>query len=140
TEEFAAGAMGMKRLRNYYGIYKIYEKGDLRYLQHGTTQHGRQYIAGPKKSIPLGYYHYSTPPAQVLLSDNIKLKRIGMIGLGTGALATYVCDGQMFDVYELDPDNLPIAQENFTYLSIAENNGAKLKFVFGDGRVALQPH
>ena len=76
--------------------------------------------------------------AQVLLSDGIELERIGMIGLGTGALAAYTHKGQMFDVYELDPDNLPIARENFTYLDIAENNGAKLNFIFGDGRIALR--
>lgn len=138
TEDLAVGATSVKRLRNFYGVYKIYDKGNLRYLQHGTTQHGRQYVTGPKTEIPLGYYHPTTPAAEILLSTNFTFRDIGMIGLGTGALASYAGAGQSFIIYELDPDNLSIAERDFTYLSIARGNGADLKYVFGDGRVSLR--
>jgi len=138
TEDLFVGATETKRLRNFYGIYKVYDKGNLRFLQHGTTQHGRQYISGPKHDTALAYYHPTTPAAGILMSDHFNFRNIGMVGLGTGALVSYAERGQTFIVYELDPDNLPVAEENFTYIEIAGENGANLSFVFGDGRVSLR--
>lgn len=138
TEELSVGAKAVKRLRNFYGIYTVYDKNNLRYLQHGTTQHGRQYINGPNRETPLAYFHPTTPAAEVLLSNEFEFSKIGMIGLGTGALAAYAGQGQSFAIYELDPDNLSVAELNFTYLDIARRNGADLTFVFGDGRIALR--
>jgi SAM-dependent methyltransferase len=138
TEELAAGVTPVKRLRNYYGVYKIYDRDGLRYLQHGTTQHGRQYLGGPKRDVPLAYFHPTTPAAGVLRSGAFPLRSIGMIGLGTGALAAYAGEGQSFTVYELDPDNLPLAETYFSYLEQARARGARLDVVFGDGRVTVR--
>jgi len=138
TEQLSVRATGVTRLRNYYGIYKIYDNNGLRYLEHGTTQHGRQYLSGPKRNIPLAYFHPSTPAAGVLQSKDFKFKDIGMIGLGTGALATYAGKGQTFTIYEIDPDNKAIAEEKFSYIDYARKNGAVVNYVFGDGRISLR--
>ncbi len=138
TEQLAVSAKRVTRLRNYYGIYKIYDRDGLRYLQHGTTQHGRQYLSGPKREVPLAYFHPSTPAAGVLQSKAFRFDNIGMIGLGTGALAAYAGEGQTFTIYELDPDNGRIAEESFGYLAQARRQGATVKHVFGDGRVSLR--
>ena len=138
TEDLAMGAARVKRLRNFYGIYKVFDKGNLRYLQHGTTQHGRQYLSGPEAQTPLGYYHPTTPAAEVLMSDVFHFAQIGMIGLGTGALTCYAGSNQVFTVYELDPDNLTVARENFTYLDVAEERGVDFRFVPGDGRLSVR--
>jgi SAM-dependent methyltransferase len=138
TEDIVAGAGGVKKLRNYYGIYKIYDHENMRYLQHGTTLHGRQYIAGPRADVPLSYFHPTTPAAGVLISTNFSFRNIGMIGLGTGALAAYAGNGQTFTIFELDPDNIPIAEKYFTYLGTARRRGARLDFVVGDGRISLR--
>ncbi len=137
TEQLAVSAKGVTRLRNYYGIYKIYDREGLRYLQHGTTQHGRQYLSGPKREVPLAYFHPSTPAAGVLQCGDFSFENIGMIGLGTGALAAYAGAGQTFTIYELDPDNGRIAEESFGYLAQARRQGAVVQHVFGDGRVSL---
>jgi len=138
TEDIVSCGSRITRLRNFYGIYKIYDSGNLRFLQHGTTLHGRQYISGPKVSIPLSYHHPSAPAGEVLTSTNFCFRNIGMIGLGTGALATYAGKGQTFTIFELDPDNVPVAEKNFTYLNIAREHGAETKFVIGDGRISLR--
>jgi len=138
TEQLSVNAKGVTRLRNYYGIYKIYDLDGIRYLQHGTTQHGRQYIAGPKRNVPLAYFHPTTPAAGVLKSDAFMMKDIGMIGLGTGALAAYAGEGQSFTIYEIDPDNKAIAEEKFSYINYARKKGAAIDYVFGDGRVLLR--
>lgn len=137
TEDLLAGAGRVKNLRNFYGIYKVFDAGNLRYLKHGTTQHGRQYLTGPERMTPLSYYHPTTPAAEVLRSGEFRFRRIGMVGLGTGALASYAGTGQEFVIYELDPDNLKVAKDNFTYLDFAGRRGAALTYVFGDGRVSL---
>jgi spermidine synthase len=138
TGDLVVGAHQTIRIRNYYGVYRIYDRGPLRYLQHGTTQHGRQYIEGHREALPLSYYHPSTPVASVLTCEVIPRTRVAMVGLGTGAVASYIREGQGLVVYELDPDNLPVAKNYFSYLDIAEAQGAQLEFVFGDGRVSLR--
>ncbi|MBN2300898.1 MAG: hypothetical protein JXN60_00145 [Lentisphaerae bacterium] len=138
TEQLYVGADSVVRHRNFYGVYKVYDKGNMRYLQHGTTLHGREYTQGPKAGIPLSYFHPSTPAGLILTCNKFFFRDIGMIGLGTGALASYAGEGQRFTVYELDHDNLHIADKNFTYLRTARNKGADLRFVFGDGRISLR--
>ncbi len=138
VEQLAVRAKGVERLRNYYGIYKIYDRDGLRYLQHGTTQHGRQYLAGPKRNVPLAYFHPTTPAAGVLQSDAFECRNIGMIGLGTGALVAYAGSNQTFTIYEIDRDNGRIAEESFDYLAQARKQGADVQHVFGDGRVSLR--
>jgi SAM-dependent methyltransferase len=134
-DRFADGGKVVARLRNYYGIYHIYDRDGIRYLQHGTTQHGRQYLEEPMRSIPLSYFHPSTPAAELLERKRAAIRDIGMIGLGSGALVAYAGEGQQFTVYELDPDNLTLAEQYFGYLEQARRQGAVLRFVFGDGRL-----
>lgn len=138
TEGLAVGADNVERLRNYYGIYRVYDAEGERFLQHGTTLHGREALDGPDVGVSLSYFHPTTPAAGVLMSGAFRFRDIGMIGLGTGALAGYVGDGQTFTIFELDPDNLPIAEQHFSYLRRARDRGAELDFVFGDGRVSLK--
>jgi SAM-dependent methyltransferase len=137
AESLAAGSSSLLRLRNYYGVYRVFDRDGLRYLQHGTTQHGRQYISGPRRGTPLSYHHPSTPGGRTLGSPALRRNRVHMIGLGTGAMAAYMGAGSFFTVFELDPDNVPIARGHFTYIEDAERRGAKLRFVIGDGRVRL---
>ena len=137
-DRFADGGQVVARLRNFYGIYHIFDRDGVRYLQHGTTQHGRAYLAGPQRRVPLAYFHPSTPAAGVLMEARERVRDIGMIGLGTGALVAYAGAGQHFHVYELDPDNLILAEKHFGYLGQAREQGAEVSFVFGDGRISLQ--
>jgi hypothetical protein len=137
-QQVAAGGRSVISLRNYYGIYNVFDRDGLRYLQHGTTLHGRQYTAEERRAEPLGYYHATTPAAGLLSAWGPRLRDIGMVGLGTGALAAYAGNGQHFTVYELDPDNLAIAERFFTYLDQSRRQGTVLDFVFGDGRISLR--
>jgi len=124
--------------RNYYGIYTVFDRDGMRYLQHGTTLHGRQYLDTARCTIPLSYYHPSTPAADVMTRWQPRLRDIGMVGLGTGALAVYAGEGARLTIYELDPDNHRLAEQYFSYLAQSRQRGVQLDFVFGDGRVALR--
>lgn len=136
TEQVAVGAQRVTRLRNFYGIYKVYDHAGQRVLQHGTTQHGRQYLDSARAGVPLAYFHPTTPAARVLAE--CQFKRVGMIGLGTGALVTYGKPGSEFVVFELDPDNIPIAEKQFSYLHIARTNGVMTEIITGDARLSVK--
>lgn len=137
TEDMANHNQSIKRFRNYYGIYKVYERDSVRYLQHGTTLHGSQIINRSCFPVPMSYYHPSTPAVSFLLQHGWKYTDIGMIGLGTGALVTYACSDQNFCIFELDPDNVYIAEKYFGYLDAGRSRGAKVSIVTGDGRMSL---
>jgi len=138
THDLATGAQDLHRHRNYYGIYKVYEVDDRRFLQHGTTSHGSEMQSGPFAHQPVGYYQFSAPAPQLLLRNPAMFRDIAMIGLGTGALPFYASAGTAFTIYELDPDNLPIAQDYFTFLKTAADHGVELDYRFGDGRIRLR--
>jgi SAM-dependent methyltransferase len=137
TQNFVLDSTTLHRSRNFYGIYHIYEKDNQRVLQHGSIIHGRQYLSLPKSNTPLSYFHPTTPAGELLSTNWFNFKDIAMVGLGSGALATYFNENQKLTVYELDRDNLPLAEKFFSYLSISRNKGAKQSFVFGDARIAL---
>jgi len=138
TGELALGSEGTRKFRNFYGIYQVYESGGERYLQHGTTLHGRQYLSGPKLNVPLSFFHPTAPAGELLSGKAFNFKDIGMIGLGTGALAAYSGKGDTFTIYELDRDCLDVAERFFSYLRYSREKGAEIKFIFGDGRISLR--
>ncbi len=124
--------------RNFYGIYKVFDQDGKRHLMHGTTRHGTQYLEDSEKHfLPLAYYHPTTPSGGLLDGNPMGVHDIGMIGLGSGALAAYLGVGQRMTVYEIDPDNIDIAETHFSFLERGRQNGAKIDYVVGDGRLAL---
>jgi len=127
-----------KRLRNFYGIYAMYEKDGQRILQHGTTVHGRQYADVKKSALPLGYYHPDTPAGELLRALAGNVRHAAMVGLGAGALTMYFSAGQQVTIFELDPDGVRIAEKEFSYLRQARQRGVKIDIQVGDGRINLQ--
>ncbi|TVM15561.1 hypothetical protein DPQ33_15300 [Oceanidesulfovibrio indonesiensis] len=129
------------RLRNFYGIYKVYDEDGIRYLRHGTTLHGMQRLDPDKSAVPLAYYHPTTPIGELLeqgvavLEPLRRESPVAIVGLGAGSLTMYAQPEQEWDVFELDPDNLGVARRFFTYL---EQSPGVLRFVFGDARLSLE--
>ncbi|MCJ7812150.1 hypothetical protein MUP95_02370, partial [bacterium] len=121
--------------RNYYGIYRIYDVGNKRYLQHGTTLHGSQYLNSVRQREALAYYHVTAPAGELLESWSSEFEHIGIIGLGAGSLSAYATPQQAIDVFELDPYNDTVANRYFTYLEQCEG---KLQLIFGDARLSLR--
>ncbi len=135
--EHQAGPGGglVATLRNYYGVYRIFDAGGMRYLQHGTTLHGKQFLDPARRDEPLSYYHRTGPVGKWLAVASPK--QVAMLGLGTGALAAYMRAGQSLTIYEIDPDGVAIAERYFSYLDRARRNGAAVSLVIGDGRLSL---
>jgi hypothetical protein len=120
--------------RNYYGISMVYDDGGKRYLRHGSTTHGAQYLDPEKKAIPLTYYHPLTGIGELLSSGLFPFTDMAVVGLGTGTLASYAGPGQNLDYYEIDPDIKYVTDHYFSY---TKNSRGNLDFKFGDARLSL---
>ena len=60
---------------------------------------------------------------------------LGLVGMGTGTLASYGRAGDQVKIYEINPQVLEIAKKDFTYLS---QSNAKVDVVMGDARLSLE--
>jgi SAM-dependent methyltransferase len=67
------------------------------------------------------------------------MRRVAVIGLGTGTLAAYARTGDTMTFYEIDPVVRTVAADPayFTYVTDARNRAALLRVELGDARVRL---
>ncbi len=129
-------------LRNFYGVVKVfdtpYQIGDktymTRFMYHGTTTHGFQILDPKFTHIPPSYYTTKGPVGGALLA--YKPRKIGIIGLGTGTLSCYSTPKNEMTYFEIDPDVVKVAQENFTFMS-ACGTGAPPRIILGDARLEI---
>lgn len=127
--------------RNFFGVLRVAlsEDGELNQFYHGNTKHGRQYIDPARRCEPLSYYHRKGPLGQALeaFSTRQVSPNIAVVGLGTGAMASYAQAGQRWTFYEIDSAVLAIAQNEkyFSYLNCA---GSPVKTILGDARLQLR--
>jgi hypothetical protein len=92
---------------------------------------------------PLTYYH-PTGPAGVAfryLADGWTAEgrtyRIGAVGLGTGALASYARPNQDWTFFELDPAVERLARDERYFTFLRDSHARSLNVVIGDARLRL---
>ncbi|MCA0905305.1 fused MFS/spermidine synthase [Ruegeria marisrubri] len=125
--------------RSFFGVHSVYSSEGYRVYKNGTTVHGwqRESEYGTRPT-PLSYYHPDGPMAQVITSDFGKQSdSIGIVGLGTGALACYRQPAQNWDFFEIDATVDQIARDPslFTYLSECTPDS---QTHLGDARIVLK--
>ena len=127
--------------RSFYGIYRVSnnETGQYRILFDGKTMHGIQSLAPGRNREPLSYYARSGPVGQVFeaFSGSEKLRRIAVVGLGTGAMACYAAPGEEFTFYEIDPLVERIARDP-RYFTFLRDCSPAVRVVLGDARISLK--
>ncbi len=118
--------------RTFYGSYRVNDTPTARELSHGTTVHGNQSRTEPGEPT---LYYARTGPLGDLLGEAAP-QRVGVVGLGTGAIAAYGRPGQSMTFVEIDPEMVRIAGDPdlFTYLA---DTPADVETVVGDGRLQL---
>jgi hypothetical protein len=91
---------------------------------------------------PLTYFHRTGPIGQVFAAYHNQLagRHIGLIGLGTGTLASYGQKGQTLTYFEIDPLVKRIAYDPayFTFVKDAQDRGVTVDVVMGDARLKLE--
>ncbi|HWB83442.1 MAG TPA: fused MFS/spermidine synthase [Bryobacteraceae bacterium] len=129
-------------VRNFYGGLKVSDSGPAsdpdatRTLTHGTINHGEQFLNPNKRDLPTTYYG---PPSGIGVAIQAKEKtgpiHVGVIGLGTGTIASYGRPGDVYRYYEINPLVIGIAHTQFTFLPDCK---ASLDVVLGDARLSLE--
>jgi hypothetical protein len=136
----AYGHDAILEVRNFYGTLRVKQlptnHGDIeRMLLNGTIQHGTQLFAPGLTRTPTTYYADDSGIGLALRNCcDDRARNIGVIGLGTGTLATYGTASDHIRFYEINPLVRPIAQNLFTYL---RDSPAQITFVDGDARTSL---
>ncbi len=141
--------------RSFFGVHRVLalrsiEPGGtirtMMQLNHGTTLHGMQ--DHTRLDTPLAYYHREGPIGHAFrtmrTADENHYRRVGLVGLGTGAMAAYRRAGDHFVFFEIDPEVVRIADTPawFTYLRDARDRGGEggIDIILGDGRQTLARH
>jgi hypothetical protein len=128
--------------RNFFGVLTVWEDDRdepsiHRYvLQHGTTLHGFQFVEPGKRLLPTAYYGRSGGAGLAITNfPRQEKRRIGVVGLGVGTLATYGREDDYIRFYEINPEVKRIAETRFTYLA---NCRAKVDVIMGDARLSME--
>ncbi len=129
--------------RNFFGVLKVVDRGQMRAFMHGTTMHGNQALVEEHKLVPLSYYGPTSPVNDVfnfldkeIIKEPGKQQDIAIMGLGVGVTACYQADGRYFTFYEIDPDVVKIA-ENPNYFTFLSDCGSPYEIKLGDGRIMI---
>lgn len=133
--------------RSFFGVLRVARYDEPRLsapvytLMHGTTLHGAQVQGGPNRCLPMLYYSTKTPLGQAMLKvQGNKPGGVvaGVVGLGTGAMASYIRPQDRLTYYEIDPlvrrmSTGPGSQ--FTFVDQCADGPVEV--VMGDARLSL---
>nr|WP_143548132.1 fused MFS/spermidine synthase [Rhodopirellula sp. SM50] len=136
TMAFVSNNRTIASQRNFFGVLKVREKPLGTCLVHGSTLHGMQRYA-PNQSQPTTYYGYQSGVGHVIkeLQQQSPSLRIGIVGLGCGVLTTYGRPTDHFDLIEINPAVIDIADRYFTFM---KDCPSQMTRHLGDGRLVLE--
>lgn len=134
--------------RNFFGAFEVADRnkdlGEYHYraLYNGNILHGQQFLTAHKQTMATSYYSVGSGIGHALTYQRLLKNqapfnqglRVGVIGLGSGTIATLTENGDFLRFYEIDPDIHKIARKYFSYL---DNAKAAIDVTIGDGRLKL---
>ncbi len=126
--------------RSFFGVLRVRleNQGQFAVLLHGVTAHGAAFTDPTHRLEPITYYHSDGPAGQVFRTMPAdSLHRVGVMGLGTGALSCYRRAGQTWTFFEIDPAVEKLARDTRFFHFLAECGG-DTPVVLGDGRLSVQ--
>lgn len=143
---FIAGAFDTKHFgetlymeRNFFGVIRVTRSPDGKFtrLIHGTTIHGQQRLDEDGRPRPMTYYHERGPVGNLFGAlPAERVKRVAVVGLGTGAVAYYAKPGQQWTFYEIDPAVVRVARDTEYFRFLSSCRGS-CDVVLGDARRQL---
>jgi len=125
--------------RSFFGVHQVVNGDTLRTYSNGTTIHGGQRLSDydGTRPRPISYYHPDGLLANVLVArQDAGATRIGIVGLGVGALSCYARPGEDWHFYEIDRKVMDIALDPrlFTFMSECAPDP---QIHLGDARIVL---
>jgi spermidine synthase len=131
--------------RNFFGTLRVVQTeefdGVMNTLYHGRIDHGAQYLDSALSKLSTTYYTEESGVGLAIeaLNDrpNAPPMRAGMIGLGAGTLATYGRGGDLYRMYDINPQVIALAR-NPAYFTYLRDSAATIETVLGDARIQLE--
>ncbi|HLH03918.1 MAG TPA: fused MFS/spermidine synthase [Bryobacteraceae bacterium] len=138
VQAYHEGALSLRR--SFYGALRVVQTPHAgpeqqRILYHGTIEHGAQFLLPPRRERPTTYYGPDSGAGILLRECLPNPKRVAIVGLGAGTLATYGQPGDAFYFYEINSQVADIAESLFFYL---RESRAAIHIQIGDGRLLLE--
>ena len=125
--------------RDFYGVVRTRDSDvggePFRNLIHGAIAHGGQLLREDLRMAPSSYFGPTSGYGRVFASLPPGPRKVGVIGLGAGALAAYAKPGDEWVFYEISPAVVQAALQEFTFLP---KFPGRHEVVVGDGRLALE--
>ena len=128
--------------RNFFGVLTVFEynakdRGNHYYmLEHGKIIHGLQFTDPVKATWPTTYYAETSGVGLAIRTlPPGRGRSLGLVGLGTGTLASYGQKGDKLRIYEINPQVQALARSRFTYLA---HCAAEVQVVLGDARQSME--
>ncbi len=139
--------------RNFYGVLRVIEEDapDNTWVSHklmnGQIEHGKQFFSSRYPQLhyyPTGYYGTDSGIGLVMMNDPQRAlpgnsaMRVGVVGLGVGAMAAWGRPGDSFRFYEINPADIDVATSSEGYFTFLHDSSAKVTIVPGDARLSME--
>ena len=127
--------------RNFFGLLTVYHYGDAplgeyNLLLHGKITHGMQFTDPVKSRWPTTYYGPTSGVGRAIGSlPRGRSRKLGLVGLGTGTLASYGRAGDHIRIYEINPAVEELSRSRFSYV---KSSPAQVEIVHGDARLSME--
>ena len=143
--EIAKGYDSALRERSFFGVIRVSTTndprmgGEVHVLTHGTTLHGAQARAPAWACRPTLYYAPVTPIGQAAMALRGRGHglNMGVVGLGSGAMAAYKRAEDQLTFFEIDPAVDRIARDPRWFTFISDCADGAVRTVLGDARLTL---
>jgi hypothetical protein len=125
-------------VRNFYGVVRTRDYPTpvpFRVMFHGGINHGGQLLDPELRMQPTSYFAPTSGYGRAFASLPDAPRKVGVIGLGAGAIAAYSRRGDLFRFYEIDPQVAAVTLKEFTFIS---GSPAHTDIILGDGRLSLE--
>lgn len=129
--------------RSFFGVSRVIRHesplGTQKILFHGRTMHGLQFVSPKLRNIPQAYYAPSSGAGSVFrtFASEAAGWRIGVVGLGTGALSAYALPGQKWTYFEIDSGVAKLSRGMAPLFTYVRDHTPDAEIKIGDGRVLL---
>lgn len=123
--------------RNDYGLTSVVDSDGFRKFINGRVVHGSQSLDPTAEMAHSSYYGEGSGVGvafEALRSEVDRPLKIGVLGLGAGAMTTWFETGDHARFYEINPMVVDVATRYFSFL---ERCPAQTSVVVGDGRIQL---
>ncbi|MFM7531849.1 MAG: spermidine synthase [Rubrivivax sp.] len=135
-DAYASGVRFMAR--DFYGVVRTRDSDTggeaFRTMLHGGIAHGGQLLRPDLQMTASSYFGPTSGYGRAFASLPDAPRKVGVIGLGAGALAAYARPGDHWVFYEISPAVVQAARQEFSFLSRMPGTH---EVVLGDGRLAL---